>query len=151
MKKVLKIGIPVAAIAVVLVALPLFGFGRMMHRHHAMMKDFVFYQMDKVAKDMNLNASQQAQFDNLKRDLEANIDQRQGKREEIHELVKQELDKSNPDFSRITPLIHGQIDSTAQFAHDTVNRLNEFLAGLTPEQKQILAKKIEELHQEHGE
>jgi Spy/CpxP family protein refolding chaperone len=151
MKKTLLIGIPLALTVLLVVTLPSFGLGRMMHRHHGMMKDFVFYQIDKVAKDLNLNASQQAQFDNLKKDISDKIDQRQEKRAEIHELVQQELTKSNPDFSRITPMIHTQIDSTAQFAHDTVNRLNEFMANLTPEQKQILAKKIEEFHQAHGE
>ena len=143
------IGIPVALTVLLFATLPSFGFGRMMHGHHGMMKDFVFYEMDKVAKDLNLNAAQQAQFDNFKKDLSTNIDQRQEKREEIHGLVRQELEKSNPDFSKITPMIHTQIDSTAQFAHDTVNRLNEFLANLTPEQKQILAKKIEQFHHQH--
>jgi Spy/CpxP family protein refolding chaperone len=151
MKKTLLIGIPLALTVLLLVTLPSFGFGRMMHGHHGMMKDFMFYQMDRVAKELNLNASQQAQFDNFKKDLASNIDQRQEKRQEIHDLVRQELDKNNPDFSKITPMIHTQIDSTAEFAHDTVNRLNEFLATLTPEQKQILAKRIEEFHQSHGE
>jgi len=150
MKKVLMIGIPVAVIALLLVALPSFGYGRM-HRHHGMMKDFMFYKIDKLSQDLNLNPAQQAKWDTFKKDLENNMEQRQEKRKEIHELAKQELEKSNPDFSKVTPLIHDQIDSGAQFAHDMVNRVNELVTDLTPEQKQILSKQILELHGEHEE
>jgi len=151
MKKILMIGIPIAVVAIFLAAIPSFGFGRMHHGHRGMMKDFLFYKIDKVAEDLNLNPAQKAQWDTFKKDLETNIDQRKDKRQELHELVKQELEKSNPDFGKVTPLIHGQIDSTAQFAHDMVNRVNELLTDLTPEQKQILAKKIAEFHQDHDE
>jgi Spy/CpxP family protein refolding chaperone len=150
MKKALKIGIPVAVIALLVVAIPLFAYGRM-HRHHGMMKDFMMYKIDKLAEDLKLNPAQQAKWDIFKKDLEGSIEQRMDKRKEIHQIVEQELAKSNPDFSKVTPLIHGQIDSTAQFAHEMVNRIGELVTDLTPEQKQILSKEIEEMHQEHGE
>ena len=150
MKKALMIGIPILVVALLIVAIPTFGLARM-HRHSGMMKDFMLYKIDKLEKDLNLNAAQQAKWDTFKNDLSKSIDQRMDKRKEIHEMVEQELAKSNPDFTKVSPLIHGQIDSTAQFAHDMVNRIGELVQDLTPEQKQILTKQIEELHQEHGE
>jgi Spy/CpxP family protein refolding chaperone len=150
MKKALMIGIPVAVVVLLIAAIPSFGFGRM-HRHSGMMKDFMIYKIEKLEKDLNLNAAQQAKWDTFKNDLTNSIDQKMDKRKEIHEQVEQELAKSNPDFSKVAPLIHGQIDSTAQFAHDMVNRIGELVQDLTPEQKQILSKQIEEMHQEHGE
>jgi Spy/CpxP family protein refolding chaperone len=145
-KKILFIGIPAAVVAALLFAtIPSFGFGRM-HRHHGMMKDFVLYKIDKLAEDLKLNPAQQSKWDAFKKDLETSFEQRQGKRKEIHELVKQELEKSNPDFTKLTPMIHTQIDSTAQFAHEMVNRVNELLVDLTPEQKKILSERIMEMH-----
>jgi Spy/CpxP family protein refolding chaperone len=146
MKKKLMIGIPVVLLALALTTVA-FGFGR--HRHHGMMKDFVMYKIDKLAEDLELNPAQQAKWDVFKRDLENNINQRKEKKSEIHDLVQQELEKSNPDFTRITPILHTQIDSTAQFAHDLVNRINELLTDLTPEQKQKLSERIMELHDNH--
>ena len=150
MKKVLMIGIPIAVVALLIVAIPSFGLARM-HRHSGMMKDFMMYKIDKLEKELNLNAAQQAKWDTFKSDLSNSIDQKMEKRKEIHEMVEQEMSKSNPDFTKISPLIHGQIDTTAQFAHDMVNRIGELVQDLTPEQKQILSKHIEEMHQEHGE
>jgi Spy/CpxP family protein refolding chaperone len=149
MKKVLIVAIPVAVVALLLATLPSFGFGRG-HRHHGMMKEFIMYKIDKLAEDLNLNSTQQARWDTFKKDLESSIEQRKGKREEIHNLVKQELAKDNPDFTKVTPLVHGQIDSTAQFAHDMVNRVNELFSDLSPEQKKILSDKIMEMH-DHAE
>jgi Spy/CpxP family protein refolding chaperone len=151
MKKALMIGIPIAVVALLIVAIPTFGLGRMHHRHSAMMKDFMMYKIDKLEKDLNLNPAQQAKWDTFKNDLSSSIDQRMDKRNEIHTMVEQELAKSDPDFSKVAPLIHGQIDSTAQFAHDMVNRIGELMTDLTPEQKQILSKRIAELHEEHGD
>ena len=143
MKKVLMIGIPVGVVALLLTT---FAFGFAKHRHHGMMKDFMLYRIDKLADDLDLNAAQQAKWDVFKKDLENSIDQRKSKRQEIHEVVKQELEKSNPDFTKITPMVHGQIDSTAQFAHDLLNRVNELLVDLSPEQKRKLSEQIMEMH-----
>ena len=148
MKKILVIGIPVIVLGLLVTTLA-FGFGR--HRHHGMMKDFMMYKIDKLAEDLELNAAQKAKWDTFKKDLEASIDQRKGKREEIHNLLKQELEKGDPDFTKLTPVVHGQIDSTAQFAHDLVNRVNELLVDLSPEQKRKLSERIMELHDSHGE
>ena len=81
--------------------------------------------------------------------LETTIQQRKGKKQEIHDLVKKELAKDNPDLTKITPLIHGQIDSTSQFAHDLVNRVNELFSDLSPEQKRKFAERINEMHDNH--
>jgi Spy/CpxP family protein refolding chaperone len=146
MKKILIVGLPVVVVALLVTTLA-YGFGR--HRHQGMMKDFMMYKINRLAEDLNLNAAQQAKWDTFKKDLETSIDQRKGKKEEIHNMVKQELEKSNPDFAKITPLVHTQIDSTAQFAHDLVNRINELLVDLSPEQKQKLSERIMELHDHH--
>jgi Spy/CpxP family protein refolding chaperone len=145
MKKVLIIAIPVAVVALLLATLPSFGFGRG-HRHHGMMKDFIMYKVDRLAEDLDLNSAQQTRWDTFKKDLETSIEERKGKREEIHNFVKKELAKDNPDLTKITPLIHGQIDSTSQFAHDLVNRVNELFSDLSPEQKRKLSERITEMH-----
>jgi Spy/CpxP family protein refolding chaperone len=146
MKKILVIGIPVGIVALLLTTFA-FGFGR--HRQHGMMKDFMLYRIDKLADELDLNAAQRAKWDLFKQDLVNNIDQRKDKRKEIHEIVKQELEKSDPDFAKVTPMVHGQIDSTAQFAHDLVNRVNELLVDLSPEQKRKLSERIMEMHDHH--
>jgi len=140
------VAIPIAVVALLLATLPSFGFGRG-HRQHGMMKDFIMYKIDRLAGDLDLNSAQQARWDTFKKDLETTIEQRKGKREEIHNTVKKELAKDNPDFTKVTPLVHGQIDSTAQFAHDMVNRVNELFSDLSPEQKRKLSERIMEMHE----
>ncbi len=147
MKKMLLIALPVAVV-LVLVATLSFGLGRG-HGHHGMMKDFLFYKIDRVSQELNLNPSQQARWDTFKKDLETTIDQRKGMRRQIHEAFEKELYKDNPDFTALTPTLHTQIDSTAQFAHDMVNRVNELLGDLTPDQKKKLSQIVIEKMREH--
>ncbi len=146
MKKILMIAIPVAVVALLLATLPSFGFGRGGHGHHGMMKEFIMFKIDRLAGDLDLNSAQQTRWDTFKKDLEASIEKRKGSKQEIHDLVKKELAKDNPDLTKITPLIHGQIDSTSQFAHDVVNRVNELFSDLSPEQKRKLSERIMEMH-----
>ena len=111
-----------------------------------MAKDFVMWKMDRIIKELNLNPSQQAKWDAFRKDVESRIDSRAGKRSEIHEAVRAELSRQNPDLSKVTPLIHSQIDDMSQFGHDLVNRIGELYQDLTPEQKGLVAKKLEEHH-----
>ena len=150
MKKVMMILIPLA-LAAVLVAVffsPSYSAaGRMMMGrggHHGMGKDFLFYRLDQVSKDLNLNAAQQAKMDTFKQDLSSLMDQRMEKRRQIHDVVREELSKQNPDISKITPLIDKQIDETAQLAHDMVRRIESLYNDLTPEQRKILADHVKE-------
>jgi Spy/CpxP family protein refolding chaperone len=149
MKKILILAIPIGIAVILLTAAAVQSFG--FRHHHSMGKDFLFYKMDRLSEELKLDASQQAKLDTLKKDLEALMEQRHDKRREIHQSVKEELAKENPDSSKLSGIIHQQIDETAQFAHDLTNRVSELYSSLTPEQKRILSDKIQERMREHEE
>jgi len=117
--------------------------------HHGMAKEFLEYRLEKLSKELNLNESQKAKLDTFKQDVETVMDQRREKRKEIHNIVKQELAKENPDFAKIRPVIDQQIDSVATLAHEFVGRIDELYNDLTPEQKKILRDRIAEKMEEH--
>lgn len=153
MKKLLLIGIPVVlALAGVLFfthSAQSFGFGGASQHHAGMMKDFILYRIDRMAKELDLTPDQQARLDTLKRNFESTFDERMQNREKIHDQLKAELRKDDPDISKLTPIIDQQIDTAAQTAHEMVGQVSEFLNTLTPEQKRILSDHVLEHMQEH--
>lgn len=148
MKRILVFGIPLAIVAILATAHFSHSFGSR-HRHHGMAKDFAMYRLDKLSKELNLTPAQQAKLDSFKQDLSGVIDQRSEKRKEIRDLVKQELTKPNPDFSKIQPLIDQQIDELAQIGHQMVGRVGELYGDLTPEQKKMISDHILEKMDDH--
>jgi Spy/CpxP family protein refolding chaperone len=144
MKKILMITIPLGLIAVLVFAHVAQSHGFRGHRGE-WARDFLFYKLDQVSKELNLDSAQQAQMDTLKQDLSGMMDARHAKREEIHKIVKEELAKDNPDIKKVQPLIDQQIDDMAQSAHQLVGRISDFYAQLKPEQK----KAVNDLMLEH--
>jgi Spy/CpxP family protein refolding chaperone len=148
MKKLWLLLIPVAIGAVFFTARGAQSFGFHGHRH-GMAKEFLEYKMDKLSKELNLNESQKAKLNTFKNDIETVMDQRQEKHKEIHELLKAELSKENPDMAKIRPIIDQQIDSMADVAHQFVGKVDEFYNDLTPEQKKLLRDHIVEKMEDH--
>lgn len=143
MKKILMITIPLGLVAVLIFAAVAQSRGFRGH-HGKWAKDFLFYKLDQVSKELNLDSSQQARMDTLKQDLSAMIETRQAKRQEVHKLVHDELRKDNPDIRKVQPLIDQQIDDMAQSAHQLVGRITDFYSELKPEQKKALNQILEE-------
>ena len=148
MKKLWLLLIPAGIAALFLTTDVAQSFGFRGHRH-GMGKEFLEYRMEKLSKELNLNESQRAKLDTFKTDIEAVMDQRKDKHEEIHQIVKDELAKENPEFSKLRPIIDQQIDSYAQLAHQFVGRIDEFYNELTPEQKKLLRDHIAEKMEDH--
>ena len=137
-KKILLLAVPVAVIALLWTAHLALSYGG--HRHGGgMMGEFMIFRLERMAKDLNLDASQQAKLDGLKQDIKNIMDQRMEKGKGVHATIQQELSKPNPDFSKITPLIDQQIDDRAAIAHQMNGRVGEFLQSLTPAQKKQVA------------
>ncbi len=145
MKKVLMIVIPVALVAVFIAiySSPSFGLpGRMMmgHRGGGMGKDFLFYRLDQLSKDLNLDQAQQAKMESFKQELSTLMDKRMEEGRSVHEEIRAELDKPNPDIKKVTSLIDQRIDAHAQMAHQMVQKVESFYNDLTPEQRKILVE-----------
>ena len=145
MKKVLMFGIPVVLAAAVILFgahyAQSFGGGHMWHHDGGGMGggDYLSYRIDKMTKDLNLNAAQQAKIDSFKQQMQSMMGAGWDGRKSIHEAIKTELAKDNPDFSQIAPLIDQQIDQRAQNAHALVSQFGEFYQTLSADQKKTLA------------
>src|SRR5262245_335503 len=126
-RKLLLLIIPAGIAAVLFGALTAQSYGfHGFHHRGGMGKEFLEYKLDKLSKELNLNDTQKAKLDTFKQDIENAMDQSREKHEEIHNLVKDELSKDNPDFEKIRPMIDQQIDSFAQSAHVFVGRVGDF-------------------------
>jgi Spy/CpxP family protein refolding chaperone len=150
MKKVLWIMIPIGLVALLFTAHLARSQG--FHGHHGgMVKDFMMYRLDKLSKQLNLDAAQQAKMDSLKQDLSSIMDQRRTGHEQVHKAIKAELAKDNPDMTKIQPMIDQQIDDMAQAHHQIVARFIEFYGQLKPEQKKVVADHLTECFGGHGQ
>ena len=150
MKKLWLLLIPIAIGAVFFTARAAQSYGGFHGHRHGMAKEFLEYRLEKLSKELNLNENQKAKLDTFKNDIETVMDQRKEKHEEIHELLKAELSKDNPDMAKIRPIIDQQIDSMADVAHQFVGKVDEFYNDLTPEQKKLLRDHIVEKMEDHG-
>ena len=155
-RKLLWLAIPVGIVAILFgarAAQSYGGFHGGFHHRDGMAKDFLEYRLDKLGKELNLNDEQKAKLDTFKQDMETAMDQRRETHDQIHQMVKDELSKDNPDFDKIRPMIDQQIDAVAQSAHDFVGRVGDFYKDLTPEQKKLLKDHLMERMggHDHGE
>lgn len=151
-RKLLWLIIPVGLVAIAFGAYAAQSYGGFhggFHHRGGMAKEFLEYRLDKLSKELNLNDEQKAKLETFKTDMENAMDQRRAKHEEIHQLVKDELSKDNPDFAKIQPMIDQQIDAFAQSAHEFVGRVGDFYNDLTPDQKKILKDHIMEKMGDH--
>ena len=105
--------------------------------------------MDRLSQELNLNSAQQTKLNDIKNNLTSMMEQRFETRKSTRGQILSELQKDNPDISKITPLIDQQIDAKAQAAHNLVAQFADFYSQLDPNQKKLFASHFAQRMQPH--
>jgi len=142
MKKALFVAIPVALVAVLITAGTADSVGLRSHGRGSMLKDFLYFKIDRVSQELKLDPAQQTMVETFKKDLELMLEESLERRKGTRDLVREELRKDNPDANKISAQIHERIDDRARMAHQLTNRVNELFQNLTPDQKRIVSEMI---------
>jgi len=149
MKKTLLIAVPAALILLFLGihAPQSYGFGshrfsNRLAKRQEFKQDFLFYRLDRLGEKLQLTSEQKTELEALKKDLQGIMDDRWEQRDRFRENLSEQLSKDQLDTRAITSMLHSQIDDRARFSHQLVDRIGDFLSGLTPDQKKELSESI---------
>ena len=67
--------------------------------------DFIIWKMDRHVKELNLNGTQIQEYEKTKEKIKASIADAMKGRRDFHEIVREEMDKENPDMNALASLI----------------------------------------------
>ena len=108
------------------------------------------FMVDYIAETLDVNDSQRAQLDEIKKEFLAKAQEIHAKKEAMHAEFMAELGKEQIDQEKIKDLIdqkRAQMDEIIDLA---VVRLSEFHQTLTQEQREKLVAKLEWFHKKHS-
>ena len=109
--------------------------------------DFVIDYLDAV---LDLDATQQAQLDGIKQELLTELEGLEASRKEMRPMLREQLAAAQIDTAVVKQAIadhRRQLDRIAELA---VDRLAEFHATLTPEQRQKLIERLDKMEKRHS-
>jgi protein CpxP len=145
------LGFSVAAlVAVGAVALTGFAGGCGAHRFGprdpAQMAAFVTGRVDDLLDDIDATPEQRTRINEVKDRLLAAGTKLHGEHAQVHDAIRAEWTKDQPDAARLHALVDGRAEEMKAFAHQAVDAGVEVHGILTPEQRAKLAKKADRWH-----
>ena len=140
----LKKGLYFLLIGVLIAGLGLFTGCR--RSSHAQKAEFM---VDYVSETLDLDASQQAQLNQIKDELIKKVQQMRAGRASMYEELVAQLRSEEIDQARVSTIIAERRAQMDELIDLLVVRLAEFHKTLTPEQKEKLVAKIETFKKWH--
>lgn len=109
--------------------------------------DFVADYLDAV---LDLDATQQAQLDEIKQELLTELQGLQASRKKMHPLIKEQLAGAQIDTAVVKRAIGEHRQQLDRIVDLAIDRLAAFHGTLTPEQRQKLIERLEKMEKRHG-
>ena len=103
----------------------------------------------QAIRELDLSAEQVALLKEIRESNRADHEKGQKQRGKTMEIFKAELLSDAPDAERLHKLIDDREAEMVQRAHDRLDTLLEIQAVLTPEQRVLVAEKLEEMRERH--
>ena len=107
------------------------------------------FMVDYISEALDLDDNQRAHLDGIKEEFLEKAKEMHARKEAMHAEFKAELLKEQIDQKRIKELIAQKHEHMNEIIDLAVERLAEFHATLTPEQKEKLVAKLEWFHKKH--
>lgn len=126
----------------VALAIVLFGFGISAYAHPGMGMDEPFFMLGKAKAQLNLNTSQQTQWDSVVAQAKAAHQAAKTNLGQLKDAMNAELDKSEPDLAAVAGVadnVHKQNESSRMSVRAAWLAL---YATFTPEQKTVVRDTI---------
>jgi len=142
--KLRKLLIPFTIIAS-LTALVLSGCGR----HHQDPEDKAEWIVHKVSKKLDLNEQQKVKLEAVKTEIMQNYKKHHQNKNQMMDTLLAEIQKPQIDPSVLMGMVNQHQSRVDEVAPGVINKLVEFHASLTEEQKQKLTKKLEKFRKHH--
>jgi len=145
--------IPILVLALIAIAfaIPSFGEGRGHYNNSGsdQSDDFMTWKFDRLSKDLNLTPDQQSKLNDLKTQMTTSMKSGWQSKKDLHNQLKTELSKDNPDMGKIGTQMDQQIDQRAQAQHPWVSQMTAFANSLNADQKKTFASEFLDRHM-HG-
>ncbi|MCD6311659.1 MAG: Spy/CpxP family protein refolding chaperone [Elusimicrobia bacterium] len=133
--------------AVLLLAVGLFISKKLHHgkfrRHGPPHERIANFLIKRISSELELTERQQDTVNRIKEEILSKRKERTGSREDIKNAVIKQIKSSSFDKEEVMTLIEEEKFYKEKMGHFMIDKLAEFHAILTPEQKEKLAEKIE--------
>ncbi|MBW2619495.1 MAG: periplasmic heavy metal sensor [Deltaproteobacteria bacterium] len=103
---------------------------------------FVISRMDKRMEKLNLSDPQKAQYETLRREMEASLTQGAATKRELMRELRAELNREEPDLEALAALVKTRVNEIPGLVGRNLEHLVEFYATLDKDQKAKMLKHI---------
>lgn len=107
------------------------------------------FMMDYMAESLDLTEAQQRMANSYKDEILAKIKTKHSEKKEIHQELKHQLSSDTIDTVRVKTLIAEHRAGMDDVIDLAVDRIAEFHATLSPEQREKLVSKLEKFEKKH--
>ena len=112
------------------------------------MADFILWKMDKHVKELNLNDTQNQEYDQLKEQIKASITEAIERRRAFHRMMYEEINRESPDLNNVANLARDRLQKMPDIIGKNLDLFMDFYNRvLTDEQR---AKVIEMIRSRFG-
>lgn len=109
--------------------------------------EFVLWKLDKTAKDLNLDKTQQKNYNTFREGLEQTINTGLETKLDFKKQAWAEFDKDTPDLSSITTNLQSHIEQMSSKFSESLTLFNTFYNSLDASKKKQITDLIKEKHQ----
>jgi hypothetical protein len=103
--------------------------------HSEDVADFIMWKMDRQVKSLNLNEPQTREYEKIKEEIRAGMADALERRREFHGIVRDELDKENPDVNALAGLIKERVNRIPEMVSKKIDLFVNFYNTLNADQK----------------
>ena len=116
---------------------------------HKEIGEFILWRMDKGAKKLDLNESQEGYYNAFRTELENTLEKGIEKRQEFKSEIRLEMEKENPDLGLMTDKIKTHLEGFSNTIIEDLTLFNQFYNSLDEKQKRVITDKIRDMFEQH--
>ena len=109
--------------------------------HSEDVADFILWKMDKHMKELNLNETQNLEYDRIKEQVKVSITEAIERRREFHRMMHEEINKENPDLNNVANLARERLQKMPDIIGKNLDLFMDFYNRVLTEEQR--AKVIE--------
>lgn len=116
--------------------------------HSEDVADFILWKMDKHMKELNLNETQNQEYDRIKEQVKVSITEAIERRRQFHRMMHEEINKENPDLNNVANLAKERLQKMPDIIGKNLDLFMDFYNRVLTEEQR--AKVIEMIRSRFG-
>ena len=110
-------------------------------KHHGEeMAEFILWKMDRHAKSLDLSEAQEVRYKEMREQLKTSLTGLIEGRRTLHEMMRREMDKENPNIEALANLIKGRLENMRVDISTNLDLFVTFYGLLDADQKSRVAR-----------